>query len=490
VAVSNVDIYAQSKVNQCAWNVWQIWKNTTPAKATQLIFCDFSTPHPERHNVYRYLKDLFVKLGIPKYEVALIHDCKNDSDRSLLFQKVKSGQIRILIGSTEKLGTGVNVQDLLIAEHHLDAPWRPSDVEQRTGRTRRQGNKWSKVWSFKYVTEGTNSQSGFDSFSWQTLETKARFIAQISNGNVTSRTAEDINEAVLSFAQVKAMASGNPIIMEKAQLDAQYNALKIQRRGHDQRQSELFFQIGKTERKINELPKVIEAIAKDLELTKNMKNEPLVIGGEVFSNSFQADRLIKKLMNEFDNHISQEIGFIGQLTVVIAKSYGELRLLLRGSQSYILEKPKFVFIQEAIAKGIREMFDKETQRLVQARKDIIELKNTIGKPLEHLDKMIKIKGRLKKIELILSKEQDSKESQSFSLWTDCADYIPPESEIVEELQSNEDCPNWLLEIIDMMPSNILEFPIQKSMSKLEIIEYKFESVSTKKGAEIMQGCLF
>jgi Helicase conserved C-terminal domain len=255
---------SESKVNQCGWNVWKIWQATKCDRSTQLIFCDFSTPNPDRHNAYRYLKDLLINLGVRECEVALIHSAKNDAERAKLFEKVRAGKVRILLGSTEKLGTGVNVQDRLIAEHHLDAPWRPSDVEQRTGRTRRQGNKYPRVWSFKYVTKGNNQQASFDSFLWQTLETKAKFIAQVSDGNITSRTAEDVDEAVLSFAQVKAMASGNPVIMEKAQLDAQYHALKIQFKGHEQKQSQLFFQIKQAEHKLQNLPIAIANIQKDI----------------------------------------------------------------------------------------------------------------------------------------------------------------------------------------------------------------------------------
>ena len=482
--------FAESKVNQAAWNVWQIWKNSFSARATQLIFCDFSTPNPDRHNVYRYLKELFIKLGVPKDQVVLIHDCKNDSDRSALFEKVKIGKVRILLGSTEKLGTGVNVQDLLIAEHHLDAPWRPSDVEQRTGRTVRQGNKWSKVWSFKYVTKGSNNQSGFDSFSWQTLETKAKFIAQISNGNVTSRTAEDIDEAVLSFAQVKAMASGNPIIMEKAKLDAEYNKFKIQHKGYDRRQSELFFEVSRTKRKIQDSPRLIEAISLDVEEGKKCADAKIFTGTEQTLNQVIKEKTVNGITFGI---INEDIAYIGNFKIMANYGYTEPRLYLRGHHNYSIERPRSASVYDAIA-NLENILVKETAKAEQAKKDLIELENAIGKPFEHLDKMQKMRSRIKEIELLLSTEDQGQVLERNCLSASCANYIAPEDDLVELLSDISDRPTWLLEIIDMMPSNVIEFPIHKPMTKLEIVEvqYKFETVKTKKGEDVnhLQGCLF
>jgi N12 class adenine-specific DNA methylase len=505
----SADNHAQTKVNQCAWNVWKIWQNTKCDRSTQLIFCDFSTPNPERHNVYRYLKDLLIGLGVKASEVALIHSAKSDDDRSKLFEKVRAGQVRVLLGSTEKLGTGVNVQDRLIAEHHLDAPWRPSDVEQRTGRTRRQGNKYSRVWSFRYVTKGNNTQAGFDSFLWQTLETKAKFIAQVSNGNINSRTAEDVDEAVLSFAQVKAMASGNPVIMEKAQLDAQYHALKIQSKGHEQKQSQLFFQIRQAENRIETLPRAIANIEKDLAM---IRESEIVIGGQV-CNQTETNKIIRAAMR--DMHFwGETIGYIGNFSIKIR---GGDEISLVGNHSYIVRRPNHESIHEAIAEGIPNSLDVEVKRLAQAKQDLVSLNAMVGKPFEHTERMEELRSRLREINLILQQEQADKPDIRYCTDTACAEYIAPELEIIAELKELEDRPTWLSEILDLMPkaqphdlvlgngqrqpqpgdlvlSNIIEFPIQKIMEKPQIIsvEYKFEAVKTRKGEELthLQGCLF
>jgi N12 class adenine-specific DNA methylase len=483
----DADNFAESKVNQCAWNAWQIWKLSRSDKSTQLIFCDFSTPHQERHNVYRYLKDLFVGLGIPKTEVALIHDCKNDADRSRLFEKVRAGNVRILIGSTEKLGTGVNVQDRLLAEHHLDAPWRPSDVEQRTGRTRRQGNKYAKVWSFRYVTEGNNSQAGFDAFLWQTLETKAKFIAQVSNGNVTSRTAEDVDEAVLSFAQVKAMASGNPIIMEKAKLDADYNALRIQHKGHEQKQSQIYFQIGQTETKLMRLPLNIDNIERDL--TNIDLQAPVKIDGIATVDEALINKSLRKLL-KYDELVVT----IGSFKVEGDRWSFDRKLNLVGSHRYHLEHPNFETVRGILSKGIAEALVNEKQKLNQVKQDLGSLKASLGKPFEHLEKMQSIRSRLKEIDTILQKEQDSKEITSYSTYTECADYISPEPEIIAELRLLDHRPQWMEDMLNLLPSNVIEFPVHKQITKPHIVsvEYKYEAVKTRRGEELshLQGCLF
>lgn len=172
------------------------------------------------HDVYNVIKDKLVAMGIPPEEIAFIHDCKTAAQRSQLFADVRAGKVRILLGSTEKMGTGMNAQERLIALHHLDAPWRPSDIEQRNGRILRQGNRYSMVVIINYVTEGS-----FDGFIWQILESKARFIDQIMRGEVTARSAEDVSDTVLSMAQIKALASGNPKVMQKVALESELTRL-------------------------------------------------------------------------------------------------------------------------------------------------------------------------------------------------------------------------------------------------------------------------
>jgi len=233
-----------SKINTSAWVISQIYQRTEAFKSAQLVFCDLGTPKPHKdsrvlkendedsdnpeleeepafENVYADLKAKLVGHGVRADEIAFIHDAKNPTARSLLFEAVREGQIRILIGSTEKMGTGMNVQTKAVAMHHLDAPWRPADLEQREGRLLRQGNQYPEVFSFVYITEGS-----FDGYVWQILETKARFIAQFLMGQTDVREIDDVSETVLSMAEIKALASGNPKIIERVMV--QNELLKLE----------------------------------------------------------------------------------------------------------------------------------------------------------------------------------------------------------------------------------------------------------------------
>lgn len=226
-----------SKVNICAANIYSIWEKTKEQALTQLVFCDLSTPknvnpgenaenEPEAapifQDVYTDLKRKLMAKGIPEYEIAFIHDAKTEVQKSALFSKVRAGQVRVLIGSTFKMGAGTNVQRKLVALHHLDIPWRPSDIEQREGRMIRQGNENKHVVVYRYVTKGT-----FDAYMWQTIENKQKFISQIMTSKTPVRSCEDIDEQALSYAEVKALAVDNPYIMEKMTLDVEVARLKL-----------------------------------------------------------------------------------------------------------------------------------------------------------------------------------------------------------------------------------------------------------------------
>lgn len=226
-----------SKVNICAANIYSIWEKTKEQALTQLVFCDLSTPKavnpgenaeneletpPIFQDVYTDLKGKLMAKGIPEYEIAFIHDAKTEVQKSALFSKVRAGQVRVLIGSTFKMGAGTNVQRKLVALHHLDIPWRPSDIEQREGRMIRQGNENNHVEVYRYVTKGT-----FDAYMWQTIENKQKFISQIMTSKTPVRSCEDIDEQALSYAEVKALAVDNPYIMEKMTLDVEVARLKL-----------------------------------------------------------------------------------------------------------------------------------------------------------------------------------------------------------------------------------------------------------------------
>lgn len=210
-----------SKVNACVDRVFAIWQETAAKKSTQLVFCDLSTPKPGTFNVYDDMKQKLIVRGIPEQEIQFIHDANSESKKAELFGKVRSGKVRILMGSTAKMGAGTNVQRKLVALHHLDVPWRPADIEQREGRMIRQGNENKAVQVYRYVTKGT-----FDAYSWQLIENKQRFISQIMTSKSPARTCDDMDDSALSYAEVKALAAGNPLIKEKMDLDVQVTRLR------------------------------------------------------------------------------------------------------------------------------------------------------------------------------------------------------------------------------------------------------------------------
>ena len=205
-----------------------------PQRSAQLVFCDLSTPKAGVFNVYDDMKAKLIERGIPETEIAFIHEANTDARKTELFGKVRSGAVRVLMGSTAKMGAGTNVQKRLIALHHLDVPWRPSDIEQREGRILRQGNENKEVYVFRYVTEGT-----FDAYSWQLIENKQKFIGQIMTSKSPARSCNDMDEAALSYAEVKALAAGNPLIKEKMDLDVQLTRLKTLKAAHDSQRYEL-----------------------------------------------------------------------------------------------------------------------------------------------------------------------------------------------------------------------------------------------------------
>lgn len=211
-----------SKVNTCIKNVFSIWDKYKEQKSTQLIFCDMSTPNKDEFNIYDDIKEKLIDMGVPEKEIEFIHKAKNNMEKDAIFDKVRKGEIRVLLGSTQKMGAGTNAQDKLIAIHDLDIPWRPADLSQRAGRIVRQGNENKEVHIFRYVTENT-----FDAYLFQTLENKQKYISQIMTSKTPVRVAEDVDEATLNYAEIKALATGNPLIKEKMDLDVEVSKLKM-----------------------------------------------------------------------------------------------------------------------------------------------------------------------------------------------------------------------------------------------------------------------
>ena len=254
-----------SKASTCVEKAFEIWEQTKEQKSTQLIFCDLSTPKGDgTFNVYEDIRNKLIEKGVPPEEIAFMHEANTELRKAELFGKVRSGQVRFLLGSTQKMGAGTNVQDRLIALHHLDVPWRPSDIEQQEGRILRQGNLNPKVKIFRYVTEGT-----FDSYSWQLIENKQKFIGQIMTSKSPVRSCEDVDEAALTYAEVKALATGNPYIKEKMDLDIQVSKLKLMKANHTSQKYRLEDNIAKHyPQQITILKECISGMQADIQTAK------------------------------------------------------------------------------------------------------------------------------------------------------------------------------------------------------------------------------
>jgi Helicase conserved C-terminal domain len=257
-----------------------VWEESRDARSTQLVFCDLSTPDPARFNVYDELRTRPLERGIPQSEIAPIHDAESDAEKKLLFEAVNAGRVRILIGSTEKMGAGTNVQKRLAALHHLDAPWRPRDIEQREGRILRQGNLNGEVRIFRYVTEGS-----FDAYMWQTIETKARFIQQVMNGHTSVRSAEDLDGGAITYAEIKAIASGNPAVMEKVKVDTEIRKLDQLRAAHRNQQHGIRLQLRSLPSEIRERQERIGRLGADIATRDGYADEEfsMRVGNRVFS---------------------------------------------------------------------------------------------------------------------------------------------------------------------------------------------------------------
>ena len=305
-----LDDFDKSKVATCADNIYDIWNKTSPNKSAQLVFCDLSTPHNDgKFNVYDDLKKKLIDRGIPEEEIAFIHDANTDARKQELFNKVRRGQVRVLMGSTQKMGAGTNCQDRLIALHDLDCPWRPSDLIQRSGRIIRQGNKNPEVDIYRYVTEGT-----FDAYLYQLVENKQRFISQIMTSKTPVRFAEDIDETALSYAEIKALAAGNPDIIEKTELDTQVAKLKLLKQTH---LSEIYALEDKVIKyypnEIKRLENRIEDMKEDLEYFKSNNTEDnsfekMTIRGEDFIERKEAGEKIIEICKSMTNPEPIEIG--------------------------------------------------------------------------------------------------------------------------------------------------------------------------------------
>lgn len=322
-----VDEYAaddpDSKVNAAVLRILDEWTRGKAGRLTQLVFCDQSTPSETTFSVYNDVRKKLVMMGVPETDIAFIHDYNTDAQKAKLFRKVRAGQVRILLGSTQKMGFGTNVQDRLVAIHHLDAPWRPADVEQRDGRILRQGNGNEVVRVYRYVTEGS-----FDSYSWQTLETKAKFIAQVMCGNGEIRSVEEVELAAMSYAEVKALATGNPMILEKAGVDAEVLKLEMLYSAYRRQNQHIRYEMGSNRSDKDSLIVSIANLGKDIEIREqHADDQEIVIDGKRYN-----DPKVAMSMLVADINVMREHGTWGQHRILGKYCGFQIEVSYRGKE--------------------------------------------------------------------------------------------------------------------------------------------------------------
>lgn len=300
-----------SKVNACVDNVYRIWEEHADTKATQLVFCDLSTPKNDgTFNVYDDMREKLVARGIPAEQIRFIHEATTDAQKKELFGKVRSGEVRVLFGSTPKMGAGTNVQDRLIAIHNLDCPWRPSDLEQRQGRIERQGNMFPEVKVYRYVTEQT-----FDAYLYQLVESKQKFISQIMTSKSPVRSAEDVDEVALSFAEVKMLATGDARFKEKMDLDIQVSKLRVLKQSYLSEHYDLEDRVLKYyPQTIKEYEERIAGYENDVALAEQHKPQgedkfcPMSLKGVTYTEKADAGEMLLAICKGYPMSAPTEIG--------------------------------------------------------------------------------------------------------------------------------------------------------------------------------------
>lgn len=388
------------KVSACAELIYKNYAEFNETKGTQLVFCDTSTPSAGNFNVYDDLKTLLIEKGIPENEIAFIHSAKSETEKDEMFAKVRSGDIRILIGSTQKMGAGTNVQERLIALHHLDCPYRPSDIEQREGRILRQGNKNETVRIYRYVTKRS-----FDAYLWNIVETKQKFISQLRRGGNGERSCEDVDEAVLSFAEAQAIASGDPRIKEKIEVDAEVSRLQMLKSQHMNEQYRFEDDVN------NKYPQLIEtnnrtiaAIKADIEtLNKNKTEEfQIKIGERWYDNREKAGEKIIAQLKSLTAGEEKEIAEFKGFKITVKQAFIDPKIIVSGALRYFAD----VNIDSAsgtttrLENAVREIphkLEAAEAALAENTKSLEIAKQSLGKPFlseERLNTLLKRQSEL------------------------------------------------------------------------------------------------
>lgn len=409
--------FEHSKVATCADNIYSIWDKTSEDKSAQLVFCDLSTPHNDgKFNVYDDLKTKLIDRGIPEEEIAFIHDANTDARKQELFNKVRRGQVRVLIGSTQKMGAGTNCQDRLIALHDLDCPWRPSDLIQRSGRIIRQGNKNPEVDIYRYVTEGT-----FDAYLYQLVENKQRFISQIMTSKTPVRFAEDIDETALSYAEIKALAAGNPDIIEKTELDTQVAKLKLLKQNYLSEKYELEDKVIKYyPNEIKRLENRIEDMKEDIEVFNNNNTpynsfEKMNIKGTDFTERKEAGEKIIEICKSMTNPEPLEIGEYKGFKIILSfdtmdrKFYASMKNNLSYKTELGSDPSGNITRIDNVLNGIETRISSIENNLEDTKKNYESAKKEIEKPFPQEEELKTKSKRLDELNIKLNLNNKDKE---------------------------------------------------------------------------------
>ena len=407
----------ETKTDLAVTRIVKIWRATQSERCTQLIFSDLSTPDPQRFNIYDDVRSKLISAGIPAGEIAFIHDAETDTAKKVLFDAVNAGRVRVLIGSTEKMGAGTNVQRRLVALHHLDAPWRPRDIEQREGRILRQGNANKEVQIYRYVTEGS-----FDAYMWQTLETKARFIQQVMRGETSVRAAEDLESGALTYAEIKAIASGNPAVVEKIKIDTEIRKLDQLRAVHANQQRHIRWEIRDLPRQIADAKQHLAHIEADI-ATRNANDSDefvMKVGNRVFSGKGAREEAAKALTVTIltwrdDQTIQPRATFRGFEVLSRGKSsgFGLLNeddripdLFLRGHTTYSanLNAANPVGTVQSIEHALRnleKLAAEQQSRVTRVEKELVDYRVQADRPFEHEDRLKQLLARQSELNSLL-----------------------------------------------------------------------------------------
>ena len=384
-----------SKVNVCVKNVFSIWDKTKENKSTQLLFSDMSTPKGDgEFNIYDDIREKLVAMGIPKQEIAFIHEANSDKQKDELFAKVRKGDVRILLGSTQKMGAGTNVQNKLIALHDLDVPWRPADLEQRAGRIVRQGNENKEVNIYRYVTENT-----FDAYLWQTIENKQKFISQIMTSKTPVRVAEDVDESSLNYAEIKALATGDPKIKEKMDLDNEVTKLKMLEANYKSNRYRLEDKVAKNyPEEIARTEKLIEAVKKDIsEVEPKSDSEEkftsiTILGEKITDKKLAGEKLLEAISKVKINE-SKMIGKYRNMDLEVSYNFftNEHNFSLNGAAKHSGElgtsaDGNMTRLDNALEK-MPEKLKRLEEKLVSTKEQLENAKEELKKPFEKADEL-------------------------------------------------------------------------------------------------------